>query len=669
MRKSPSIYALPILLILAIGSSWAIINQNWQGAFWDLFLPVQQLLDKVTTGAIDLPAFAKALSLLPTMATAIMAGGLLGMASVLLQVLAKNTLASDSTLAVGGGAQMALLLATLFLPSFGAFGSFWVGLVGALSSMGLVFLLSAPSRMNPVVMILAGLVINILLGATANVLLLFYSQYSLGVLVWGSGVLTQSGWTVGILLFATLMVFVLAIIPLYRALVVMGLDEQQARSLGVPVTKIRLYLTVIVASVLSMIVSNLGIIGFVGLGAATLVNALSIHKLHQRLVMSFIFGALILWTTSNLTTLFLAGTGVGAGSMTAILGTPLIIYLLLTLPKQKDNSMALSAPFNKTFHPSWAMVVLAVLIIVALHFAPLIFGQGNDTVIAWAWAGLDKQWLIVEYRLPRTLTAVSAGIMLAVAGVVLQNLSKNPMASPEVLGISSATAMGVIVGFFVLPMMGLSPSLTTLFGFGMLGAVLSLLLIVWLSKKVASGSLLLVGIAISALVGAVMSIIKVSGNPQLTAVLSFLSGSSYYANPLTSVFYFIIALLGTGWAWVYAKPLSLIGFGDTVAKGRGVNVTKTHLVLLTLVAILSVTATFATGPLSFVGLMIPHLALMLGARTLQSRIIASAILGACLLVVSDWIGRYVIFPYEIPAGSIASLMGGAYFVYLMRKLR
>lgn len=669
MRKSLGLYAFFVLTILAAWSSVRLITQNWQGDVGTLFLSTDTLIALAKTNTLTLDELATALNLMPTMAVAILAGGLLGVASLLLQVLAKNSLTSDSTLAVGGGAQMALLLATLFLPSFGVFGNFWVGFVGALASMGLVFLLSAPSKLNPVVMVLSGLVINILMGAAASVLLLFYSQYSLGVLVWGSGVLTQSGWAVATMLLFTLIILILALIPIYKALIVMGLDDQQAKSLGVPIGKIRLYLTIIIAGVLSMIVGNLGIVGFVGLGAATLANALPIYKLHHKLMMSFVFGALILWATSNLTNLFLAGTGVGAGAMTAILGAPLIIYLLLNLPKRKDETIVLPAPFHKTFRPLWAMVGFVILTIITLHFAPIVVGKGADMAINWAWADWEKHWLIFEHRLPRTLTAISAGIMLSVAGVVLQNLSKNPMASPEVLGISSATAMGVVAGFLILPTMGVVVSVGSLFGFGVLGAAVSLAVILWLSKKVSSSSLLLVGIAISALMGAMMSIIKVSGNPQLTAVLSFLSGSSYYANPMTSVGYFVVAIVGTLWAYCYAKPLALVGFGDTIATGRGVNVGKTYLVLLTLVALLSVTATFATGPLSFVGLMIPHLALMLGAKSLQTRIIASAILGACLLVVSDWVGRYAIFPYEIPAGAIASLVGGGYFVLMMRKLK
>lgn len=668
MMKTSHIFLIG-LLVLALITSHAVIDGQWQGDVTTLFLSTNVLLEKLNNHSLSLADFGVALSLIPTMVVAILAGGLLGVCSTLLQTLTKNPLASDSTLAVGGGAQMALLITTIFLPSFGLYGNFWVGFLGALASIGLVFLLSAPSRFSPVVMVLSGLMVNIVLGAVANVLILQYAQYGLGVLLWGSGVLTQSGFTKSLILLATLFVLTIAIAPVYKAMSVMSLDDERAKSLGVSVGKIRLYVTVLVSGVLSIIVGNLGLIGFVGLMGATLANAMPVHRLWQKLLASFVFGALTLWITSNLTTLFLANTGIGAGAMTALLGTPLMIYWLFRLPKQKDESFAIAMDFDKTARPYLLVMALLLLMMIALWFAPKVVNDGTMMQIVWAWAGIDDGWLISEYRLPRTLTAISAGVMLSVAGVVLQSMSNNPMASPEVLGISSSTAMGVVAGFVILPMMGITPTMSTLFGFGLAGAALSLAFILWLSGRVASSALLLTGVAVSALVGVLMSIIKVSGSPQLTTVLSFFSGSSYYANPSTAYAYAGVAMAGLIMAVLYAKPLGLLGFGRGIAQGRGLDVTWTNGVLLGLVALLSVTATFATGVLSFVGLMTPHLAMMMGARTLQQRLLVSALLGACLLVVADWVGRYVIFPYEIPAGTIASLVGGVYFVGLMRKFR
>ena len=135
------------LIIMAVISSYAVVQQLWNLPLIELFTPSFDL--SLTDMSIQL-------QILPTMLVASTAGGLLGLVSVLLQQLVKNTLASDTTLAVGSGANIALLLVTLFFPSFNLGGSFWVAFIGAISSMAIVFILAAPSRMNPLVLVLGG---------------------------------------------------------------------------------------------------------------------------------------------------------------------------------------------------------------------------------------------------------------------------------------------------------------------------------------------------------------------------------------------------------------------------------------------------------------------------------------------------------------------------------
>jgi len=147
------IYMMVVFLLLLAGlSSYAVVHQLWHLNFLELFTPSFEL---------SLSDMSIQLQILPTMLVALTCGGLLGLVSVLLQQLVKNTLASDTTLAVGSGANMALLIVTLFLPNLALGGHFWVAFVGALGSMALVFLLAAPSRMNPLVLVLGGLVTNI----------------------------------------------------------------------------------------------------------------------------------------------------------------------------------------------------------------------------------------------------------------------------------------------------------------------------------------------------------------------------------------------------------------------------------------------------------------------------------------------------------------------------
>jgi iron complex transport system permease protein len=283
--------------------------------------------------------------------------------------------------------------------------------------------------------------------------------------------------------------------------------------------------------------------------------------------------------------------------------------------------------------------------------------------------GLSTDWaLTAQYRLPRSLSAAATGLMLAVAGVLLQTLTRNPMASPEVLGVSSGAALGVILGFLLLPMLGVAAGAGTLLLSGLSGAIAVLLLVIWLARKVSSGYLLLVGIGIAAMMDGVMHLVKLSGDPRLEAMLSWLSGTTYSAQPSTVWYLMAIALILFALSLLIIKPLRVLGLGTGVARNLGVAVTPVTLALLILVAALSTASTLAVGPLSFVGLMVPHLATSLGAVKLERQLPLAALLGAGVMVIADWIGRYVIFPYELPAGTVAAIIGGAYFLWLIRKV-
>lgn len=648
-----------VLLLIAIISTLVLLDKVWQAPILVLF---------ASSNSLTLSEMALQLQLLPTMLVAILSGGLLGLCSILLQQLVKNNLASDTTLAVGSGSQMALLLVTLFLPNLGLYGSFWVAFVGALLSMGLVFFLAKNSHMNPVVLVLSGLIVNILLSALAGVLLLFYSEMSMGVIVWGSGALNQSSFLPSYDLLSVSGLFLLLLCMIYRPLVLMSLDDRQAKSLGVPVNMVRCLLIGSVAMAIAVVISHVGQIGFIGLASATLVNVLNVSKLYARFLLSFVIGGLLLWITANISGLLNAFLAINlpAGAMTALLGTPLIIYIILKNKHQiSDNQQQIQTRQKQVkFSPFiGAFVVLTVL---ALCFAPQ-FTMDN-VVLSFGFIQAEQLSLLVDFRLPRTLGAMAVGAMLAISGVLLQTLTKNPMASPEVLGIGSGVALGAVLAFMLLPMIGITPLLWHLVGFGVLGAGIVLALVLWLAKRVPASHLLLVGVAISALMSGVLNVIKLIGDPRLQAVLGFLSGSTYHLNLAMAIGLSVFAVLGLVVSYLLIKPLNLMGFGKTIATGRGVSYQKFELAILLLIAFLSVFATLAVGPLSFVGLMIPHLASSLGANNLSQKLPLSALLGAMLMLVADWVGRYAMFPYEIPAGTICAMIGGGYFMYLMRKI-
>ena len=644
--------ALFSLTILSLWSAWALVDQEWTRPVSDLLLPSAQL---------DIASMATQLHIVATSIVALLAGGLLGVVSILLQQLVKNPLASDTTLGVGVGAQLAMLIVTLFLPSLAIYGGLYVAFAGALISMGLVFALAAPSRFNPLILILAGLVVNILLAAVANVLVLFFAERSNGMLSWAAGFLAQNSWHTSTMLMITAVVMALVCLPLLKPLTLMSLDDLQAKRLGVPINGIRALVVLIVAIVTALVISEVGLIGFIGLGAASLVNALGISSISKRLAAAFALGALLLWLTSNVALLLepILDMQIPAGALTGILGAPLIIWLIL---RQRRERIETVTPMLTGKHISiafwrWGIGVLALIMLACLFV---------QDVNGW---GLSTDWAITQqYRLPRSLSAAATGLMLAIAGVLLQTLTRNPMASPEVLGVSSGAALGVILGFLLLPSLGLSAGAGTLLISGLSGAMAVLLLIIWLARKVSSGYLLLVGVGIAAMMDGVMHMVKLSGDPRLEAMLSWLSGTTYSAQPGTVWYLIGIALILFALSLLIIKPLRVLGLGTGIARNLGVAVTPVTLALLVLVAALSTASTLAVGPLSFIGLMVPHLATSLGAVRLERQLPLAALLGAGVMVIADWIGRYVIFPYELPAGTIAAIIGGAYFLWLIRKV-
>jgi len=640
------------LVVLSACSGWALLEREWTRPLSELFSPSLQL---------DIASMATQLHLVATSVVALLAGGLLGVVSILLQQLVKNPLASDTTLGVGIGAQLAMLIVTLFLPSLAIYGGLYVAFVGAIMSMGLVFALSAPSRFNPLILILAGLVVNILLAAVANVLVLFFAERSNGMLSWAAGFLAQSSWDSSRALMITATLAAIACLPLLKPLTLMSLDDSQAKRLGVPINGIRALVVVIVAVVTALVISEVGLIGFIGLGAASLVNALGISSIGKRLVTAFGLGALLLLLTSNVALLLepILGMQIPAGAMTGILGAPLIIWLIL---RQRRDRIETITPMMSGQNKTVVFWRWSVGVIITIMLACLFVQDINGWGISTDWA------LTQQYRLPRSLSAAATGMMLAVAGVLLQTLTRNPMASPEVLGVSSGAALGVILGFLLLPILGLSAGAGTLLISGLSGAMAVLLLIMWLARRVSSGYLLLVGIGIAAMMDGVMHMVKLSGDPRLEAMLSWLSGTTYSAQPSTVWYLMGIALILLVLSLLIVKPLRVLGLGTGVARNLGVAVTPVTLSLLALVAALSTASTLAVGPLSFIGLMVPHLATSLGAVKLERQLLLAALLGAGVMVIADWIGRYVMFPYELPAGTVAAIIGGGYFLWLIRKV-
>ena len=647
--KTLSFFALLAFITSAV---WLALVWHWPWA--DLWRDPDTL---------PLAQAAVQMAVLPEIAAAFLAGGLLALASTALQQVVHNPLASDSTLAVAGGAQLALMLVTLFFPAAGLFGSFGVAFAGAVAAMLLVLVVAGAGGANALALILAGLLANMVFAAIAAVISQFYSDLLLGIMVWGAGSLLQDGWATVTALLWTSLAAALALALLYRPLTLLALDDEQARRLGAPVGLLRLLVLLLAAGVTAQVVSRLGVISFAGLAGASVAHLLRVRAMGARFALSFLASGLLLLVVDSLLTIagHFLGTLLPAGALCGVLGAPFLIFLVLRQRKSAQGfarEAPPSAPSPRL--ASWRTPLLGLAALLLLIVLLQGFSAGAD---GWGWHWQGE--LILDHRLPRSLSAMAVGIMLACAGVLLQTLTRNPMASPEVLGISSGVALAVIAAFLAFPALGSGGLL--LAGAG--GALMVAVLVLWLARRLQPAWLLVTGVAIAALMQGVMTVVQLSGNPQLQGVLSWLAGSTWYARPHTAPLLVLLALVLLAAALLCGKALQLLALGETVAGSLGLAVRRSRSLLLVLVALMSAVATLAVGPLSFIGLMTPHLARRSGAVSPEKQLPIAALYGAALMLVADWLGRYLIFPYELGAGVIASLLGGGFFLLLLRQAR
>jgi ferric hydroxamate transport system permease protein len=600
----------------------------------------------------------------PRLTIALMAGGGLALAGVLMQQVLRNPLASPTTLGVASGANLALMATTLLAPGLLALGREWVALAGGGLAVGLVFMLAWRRGLAPIVVVLAGLVVNLYLGALATALLLFNHEALSGLLIWGAGSLAQNGWDGVAILWPRLAIAGVAAWFLLRPLAVLELDDASAKSLGVSLTYLRFAGMGLAVFITGSIVSVVGIIGFIGLAAPNIVRIAGARRLGERLLWATLVGAVLLATTDlllqNVTGVL--PTLIPTGAVTGALGAPLLMWLIPRLKLQGDRAPQPAAVLANR-HPAPGR--LATRLVIGLLLATglgLMLGQGIN---GWYWLSPDN-WGVMQWRMPRVVAAAASGLMLAVAGTLLQRLSGNPMASPEVLGISGGCAIALILGIFLLP----APTSGMLVGIGTLGAFATLLILVALNRR--SGfvpeRLLLTGVAVTALFDALRSVMLAGGDPRGQQVIAWLAGSTYHVDLTSALVVGTLAVLLALCTLPLSRWLDILPLGAPTASSLGIALNRARLLLLLLVALLTACATLVVGPLSFIGLLAPHMARLLGLSRARQHLLGAALVGMLLMVLADWVGRQVIFPYEIPAGLVASLIGGAYFMWGLRRL-
>lgn len=603
-------------------------------------------------------------SLLPRLTVSLLAGAGLGLVGVLFQQVLRNPLAEPSTLGVAAGAQLGLTIATLWVLPGGEFTRQLAAMVGAIAVGGLVFGVAWGKRMSPVTLILAGLVLGLYCGAVNSLLALFHYDQLQGMFLWGTGALNQQDWSAVQFLLPRLLVAGALAALLLRPLTLLGLDDGVARNLGLGLSMARFCALGLAIIFSAMLVSAVGVIGFIGLFAPLMAKILGARRLAHRMMLAPLLGALLLWLTDQV---MLGVTQVWreipTGAATALFGAPLLLWLLPRLRSAATPppmNLGDKVPAERGNLPGWILLGGLVLLI-GLTLA-LMLGKNAG---GWHWSLGAELDALLPWRWPRVLSALAAGMMLAVAGTLIQKLTGNPMASPEVLGISSGAAFGVVMMLFMVP----GDAFVWLLPAGSLGAAVTLLIIMIAAGRggFSTERMLLAGIALSTAFTTVIFLLLASGDPRMGGLLTWLSGSTYSVEPAQALRTALVAAGLMILAPLCRRWLTILPLGGATARSVGIALTPARLTILLLAATMTAMATLTVGPLSFVGLMAPHMARMLGFRRALPQMVIAALLGGLLMVFADWCGRMLLFPYQIPAGLLATFIGAPYFVYLLRK--
>jgi ABC-type Fe3+-siderophore transport system permease subunit len=314
-----------------------------------------------------------------------------------------------------------------------------------------------------------------------------------------------------------------------------------------------------------------------------------------------------------------------------------------------------------------AFLVMILLAVVSLRLGavPVSFEDVGSSILH---DDNNKFFFIIhEVRLPRVLVGILAGFGLAVGGVILQSIVRNPLASPDVIGITKGAGLSASAMIFLFPK---APGYMLPIA-AFVGAFTAFAVLLVLSRRLtlSPASLALVGIALGAVFQSGTQYLIVTHPTDINMALLWLAGSLWSKrwDTVYSLLPWITVLLPVVW-WNFAK-LNIFQLGDETTASLGLNIVRQRFWLLLLAVALAGISVSAVGAIGFIGLIAPHIARSIVGARHQWLIPLAALVGADLMLLGDCLGRIIMIPREVPVGIMTAVIGAPYFVYLLRRER
>jgi ferric hydroxamate transport system permease protein len=635
-----------------------------------------------TGGGTDIGAAVVIDSRVPRLLAGVLVGVALGVAGAALQSVTRNALASPDTLAVNAGAHLAVVASAAFglaLPTLPRGG---LAFLGGLGAAALVLTLSGGSASGPTRLVLAGSAIALALSALTMVLLLLNTEETVGLFAWGSGSLAQIGPGNVVQTAPVVVAGLLGLALVARRLDILMLGDDAAAVLGVRVRGLRLAAVLCAVLLSAAAVTVAGPVGFVGLCAPALVRlsarvvpGLLRHRV--LLPMSAVAGVVVTLGAEVVLRVLLggqAGVEVPTGVVTSIFGA---VFLVVLAFRFRDSGPTRQAPAARSARLRGRRGFAAVgVAVTAVAFAAVVAGLLlGDTLLLtgdlanWATgrAGPIVSF-VLDTRVPRVLAGVLAGAALALAGALVQAVSRNPLGEPGILGVTGGAGVAAVWVITVAPQAGI----WMVAGAAAVGATVASGVVFGLAARggMSSDRLVLIGIGVSAGSTALITVIVVLTDPYNSVkALTWLSGSTYGRTlpqmlPVVAALLLVLPLLVRS-----RRDLDLVTLDEDTPQVLGLRLLPRRLTLLSASALLTATAVSAVGVIGFVGLVAPHVARALVGSAHARVLPIAALVGVVVVVVADTIGRTVIAPAQLPAGLLTAMLGTPYFVWLLWRSR
>lgn len=278
-------------------------------------------------------------------------------------------------------------------------------------------------------------------------------------------------------------------------------------------------------------------------------------------------------------------------------------------------------------------------------------------------AGMHQQ-IILNIRLPRTIVAGLVGVNLALSGAILQAVMKNPLADPHIIGISAGA--GIMGIFIMLLFPDLSWLITPAAFAGAMGAAILIYILAW-KNGIQPIRIILAGVAVSAFLGAGISALMIIYSDRVHSALMWMVGGLSARSWPQVMIIWPYTLAGMIFTLLAARHLNILQLGDELAKGLGLRVERTRLILTAAAALLAASAVSVVGLLGFVGLIVPHAARLMIGSDYRYLLPATIFLGAATVMLSDTFARVAFAPVELPVGIIMAAIGAPFFLFLLRR--